>query len=128
MIKLDKNTISHFKQKWADKIKVFFYEAWCSGMKVDISDDFEISSDLLLLDTDYDLDVYIEKKDEKLLSWANITRVVKADHSWKEKIRYILSSEKVKDRCGCGSSFSFEKKKIKFDLEKLKDLKNNFKK
>jgi len=34
----------------------------------------------------------------------------------------------VKDRCGCGSSFSFDKKEVKIDLSKLKDLKNNFKK
>ena len=44
----------------------------------------------------------------------------------KEKNRYIFSNEKILDRCGCGTSFSFEKKKVKIDLEKLKKLKENF--
>jgi hypothetical protein len=42
------------------------------------------------------------------------------------KTRYIYASEKVLDRCGCGSSFWFEKKKPKIDLAKLKDLKTRF--
>ena len=40
-------------------------------------------------------------------------------------VRYIFNNEQVKDRCGCGSSFSFGKKTPKFDLSKLDSLKNN---
>lgn len=118
--------ISYFVEKWATKIKVFFYEAWCSGSKIDISERFE-TNDLLRLDTGLCFDVYVEKEDKEKFENSRITRVVKADHTWKEKIRYIFSSEKVKDRCWCWTSFGFEKKIPKINLNKLKDLRNNFK-
>ncbi len=59
---------------------------------------------------------------------ATITRTVTADHTGKQKIRYILTSDAVKERCGCGSSFSFEKHIPQIDTQKLKNLKANFKK
>mgnify|MGYP003963627829 CR=1 FL=1 len=126
-IKLDKNTVRYFEDKNISKIKIFFYESWCSWTKVDISDDFKIDDNLVQVETDYLFDLYIEKKDQDKFMDCNITRTVKADHTWKEKIRYIFSNEKVKDRCGCGSSFSFDKKEIKIDLSKLKDMKLNIK-
>ena len=58
-----------------------------------------------------------------------ITRVVIADHTGKEKVRYIYKWEEVKWRCGCGSSFNFgEEKKPKLDLSKLRDFKKNLNK
>ncbi|MGB2111463.1 MAG: hypothetical protein ACPHY8_06730 [Patescibacteria group bacterium] len=44
------------------------------------------------------------------------------------KDKYIFSNPKIQDRCGCGTSFSFEKKVPKIDLEKLRLLKDRFKK
>ena len=55
-----------------------------------------------------------------------ITRTVTADHTGQEKTRYIFSNPKVEDRCGCGTSFAFEKKVPKIDLEKLKLLRERF--
>jgi len=72
------------------------------------------------------IEVYTSEEDWKKLSGSTITRVIKADHTGEEKIRYILSNEAVKERCGCGSSFSFEKKAPVFDLEKLKNLKKKY--
>ena len=80
------------------------------------------------LDLDYSFDVYVNKSDKEKFNWAIITKTITADHTWKEKIRYIFSNEKVKERCGCWSSFSFEKKVPKIDLSKLKEMKNKFKK
>ena len=53
-----------------------------------------------------------EKSDNPHLQWA--------------REKYIFSNPKIQDRCGCGTSFSFEKKVPKIDLEKLRLLKDRF--
>lgn len=126
MLQFDKKTILYFEDKWTKKIKVFFYDSWCSWKKVDLSDDFDLTNDLEKLDLPYTFSVYVEKLDKDKFENCMITRTVKADHTGKEKIRYIFTSSDIKDRCGCGTSFSFEKKKPKIDLNKLKNLKKNF--
>lgn len=148
MLTLDKKTITDFEKRGIKKIKIFFYAAGCSGTKIDITeDDFEIDESMLCLFSPhaqggvregnvipyltspqrgkelYPFDIYVEKKDIDKFENATITRTVKADHTWKEETRYIYSSEDVLDRCGCWTSFSFEKKKPKINLEKLKTLK-----
>lgn len=129
-MKLDKSTVLDLIHRKVEKILVYFYDAWCSGTKVNIKEDFEITDELSKLELKSSpFDVYVEKKDADKFKWSIITKTITADHTWKEKVRYIFSNEQVKDRCGCGSSFSFwEKKKPKIDINKLKDLKNKFKK
>ncbi len=140
MLTLDKNTILDLTKRGVKKIKIFFYTAGCSGTKIDIvEDDFEVEDTLVLLQgkslllqwwqaSPYTFDIYVEKSDAEKLENATITRIVKADHTWNEETRYIYSSEDVLDRCGCWTSFSFEKKKPKINLEKLKTLKIDIKK
>lgn len=127
-IKLDKNTVSLLDEKNTEKIKIFFYDSGCSWTKVDISEDFVVDKSLVEVENNYKFKIYLEKKDLNKFEDCNITKTVSSDHTGKEKVRYIFSSNKVKNRCGCGSSFSFDKKEPKFNLDKLKDLKNNFKK
>ena len=132
MLKLDKNTVKEFTKAWVKKIKVFFYTAGCSGIKVDIVvDDFEVDENLTpALSSEerdiYTFEVFIEKKDVEMFEGATITRLVKADHTGEAQARYIFTNEKIEDRCGCGTSFAFEKKKPKFDFTKLKYLKKDF--
>ena len=126
--KLDKNTVLDLQDRKVEKIYIFFYDAWCSWTKVDITEDFELSDSLEKLNLNVSFDIYVDKKDKEKFNWATITKTVTADHTWKEKIRYIFSNETVKERCWCWSSFSFDKKEIKIDLEKLKNIKLNFKK
>ncbi len=128
MFKLDKNTVLDLQERGVERIKIFFYDAWCSGSKVDISEDFKLNDALEKLDLNSSFDVYVEKEDKEKFDGAIITRTIVADHTWKAKSRYIFSNQKVLDRCGCGTSFSFSKKKVKIDLEKLKMLKENFRK
>ncbi len=134
MLKIDKKTIQQFQDKKVEKLLVFFYEAGCSGTKVNISTEFEISDDLhycvdlTAVENTPGIPVYVKNEEKEKFEWAIITRSVKADHTGKEKIRYIFSNPKVLDRCGCGSSFSFEKKVPKIDLEKLRLLKGRFRK
>lgn len=128
-MKLDKNTVLDLIERKVEKILVYFYDSWCSWTKVDIKEDFEINDDLEKLElSSSPFFVYVEKKDKEKFFKSIITKTISADHTWKEKVRYIFSNEEVKERCGCGTSFSFEKKKPQIDLEKLKNLKNNFKK
>jgi len=130
-MKLDKKLIAEIQEKWIEKIMVFFYDAGCSGNKIDIVfDDFE-QKDLCSIFSSEDkkeinFQIYVEKKDEEKLKDCSITRIQKADHTGIVKSRYIFTSEKVLDRCGCGTSFAFEKKKPTIDLEKLKNLKARF--
>jgi len=126
MFKLDKKTVLDLIDRKVEKILVFFYDACCSGTKVDITEDFEVTSDHKKLELNVSFDINVEKKDKDKFNWAIITKTVTADHTWKEKVRYIFSNDKVKDRCWCGSSFSFETKKAKLDLNKFKELKSRF--
>ncbi len=109
------------------KLKVFFIEAGCSGTKIDMTSEFELNDEIDKLESEYTFELYVPKTDKPYLENARITRVIKADHTGKEKIRYIFSSNEVEDRCGCGTSFAFEKAVPVIDVEKLKSLRENFK-
>lgn len=126
MLQFDSKTITQLEADWTEKLKVFFYGAWCSGTKIDMTTDFEVDDSLTQIESCWRFDLYVEISDREKLENARITKVVKADHTGKEKIRYIYSSDDVLDRCGCGTSFWFEKKIPKIDLSKLKDMKKNF--
>ena len=128
ILKLDKNTVLDLENREIEKIFLYFYDAWCSGKKVDLKEEFEITNKLEKINLSlYNFDIYLEKEDKHKFENSTITKTFSKDHTWKEKIRYIFSNQKIKDRCGCGTSFSFEAKKIKLDLSKLRDLKSNFK-
>ena len=126
MLKLDKKTSTEFENTWVVKLKVFFYQAGCSGTKIDMTSEFEVDDEIEKIESEYCFDVYVPKSDKKYLENARITRTITADHTWEEKIRYIFASDEVEDRCGCGTSFAFEKPAPKIDLEKLKKMRENF--
>jgi len=126
MLQLDKKTVSEFENSWVEKLKVFFIDAGCSGIKIDMQTEFEIDKEIEKLDTEYKFELYLPKVDKKYLENAKITRVVKADHTGLEQVRYIFVSDDIEDRCGCGTSFAFEKPVPKIDLEKLKYMRENF--
>jgi len=127
MLQLDKKTVSEFENAGVKQLKVFFYEAGCSGNKIDMQTDFELTDDIEMIDSEYLFSLYVPKTDRVYLENAKITRVVKADHTGREQVRFIFTSWEVLDRCGCGTSFAFEKKQPKIDLEKLKKMRENFK-
>lgn len=123
-IKIDKNTIESYEKSWIKKIKIYFYEAGCSGTKLMIESEFEIDDDVEKLESSYPFEIYVEKKDVERFENCSITRTIISDHTGKEKLRYIFTSWLVKQRCGCGSSFNFSEKKLTLNLENLKKFKN----
>lgn len=123
--------LQDFETRQVKKIKLFFFWGGCSGTKLDVAETFEIDASLFLAEGhNYPFDVYVEMKDKEKFEWAIITKLEKKDpknpHLTGGKTAYIFTNEKVKERCGCGTSFSFEKKKVKWDIEKLKKLKGSF--
>ena len=106
---------------------MLFRSAGCSGIKVSVETEFELDETLELLESNFS-QIYTPKTDLIHLQNGRITRTIKADHTGQEKVRYIFTSEEIQDRCGCGTSFAFEKKKPKIDLEKLRAMRENFKK
>jgi len=120
MFKLGKNIVLDLQSRWVKKIFLFFYEAGCSGTKLDLKEEFEISNWMEKLDLKVWFDIYVEKKDKEKFNGATITRIDG------KKIKYIFTSSNIGERCGCGSSFSFEKKKLKINLEKLENIKQHF--
>ncbi len=126
MLTLDKKTVTEFESEGIQKLKVFFYEAGCSGTKINMETEFEVTDDIEQLEADYAFALYVPKSDKEHLEHARITRVVVADHTGIEKTRYVFSSDEVEDRCGCGTSFAFEKPAPVIDLEKLKKMRENF--
>lgn len=129
MLKISQNIIDDLKERKVEKVKIFFYSSWCSWTKVDLEEDFEVTDRLVIIQKNDFFDIFVLKKDFEKFENSIITRVdVKKDEEnkhlkWK-KYKYIFSNEKIKDRCGCWTSFSFEKKKLKLNLEKLKSFKN----
>jgi len=130
MIKLDKNTINDLESRKVEKIKIFFYDAWCSWTKINISENFKIDQTLIEvnINSKNKFKIYIDKRDKDKLENCSITKTITADHTLKEKTRYIFTSKEVKWRCWCWSSFNFWEKKPKINLDNLKNIKNNFKK
>jgi len=64
MFKLDKKTVLDLIDRKVEKILVFFYDAGCSGTKVDITEDFEVNENYEKLDLNVSFDIYVEKKDK----------------------------------------------------------------
>lgn len=127
MIQLDKKNIDDLQSRQIERILVYLYDGWCSGNKVDIKEEFELTDDMVAIESWLEkTKVYVNNSDKERFENARITKVVSADHTGEEKVRYIYSSDDVLDRCWCGTSFWFEKKKIVIDLEKLKKMRERF--
>ena len=128
MLRIDKKYLEELENKKIKKIFLYFYDAWCSWKKLDIMEEDFLLDWTELLEERWDISIYVKEEEKKYFENANIARIIKKDHKWEEKSRYIYNSEVIEDRCGCWSSFAFEKKKPKLNLENLKNLKKAFNK
>lgn len=105
-------------------LKVFFINSWCEWTKIDITDVFD--KKWLEIVKIWWKNIYFDKKDfENLNNWKILLKSDNnSNHSSDDK--YLFISDKIKSRCNCSSSFSFENKLI--DSNKLKKLKKIFRK
>lgn len=132
MLKLDKNTIARFETQGVKKVKIFFYSAGCSGTKIDMTSEFILDETLASIITNAPFEVYVEKQEHEKFEDCNITMLPPKTQNnnphlaW-NKEKYIYTSDRVVERCGCWTSFGFTKKAPKFHLENLKNLGKNFK-
>lgn len=113
MLKLDKKTLDEYKNAWINKLFVDFYNAWCSGTKIKLEEN--IPENAVKVPSE-DIEFYALEENVSHLSDAKISN---AGH------KFYLHSKDIKEKCGCGSSFSFESKAI--DMAKIKNLKHTFK-
>ncbi|MDD2916667.1 MAG: hypothetical protein PHH70_02370 [Candidatus Gracilibacteria bacterium] len=111
---LDTNSIRSFLDADIHEIFISFTSGGCAGTKVSVETKFDRTGLVSSPITD-SLVAFYKQEERELLAGGRITFV---------KGKWIFSSDKVQDRCGCGSSFSFEKKLI--DTDKLAKLQGIF--
>lgn len=116
LFKIDQKILESFS---SSDLKVFFFKSGCEGTKIDITDEFDTS--WLESIEIWGKNIYFSLEDGHKLEWGNIVPKTSSVewHGWKAK--YLFVSPKVESRCGCATSFSFERKLIAKDkLSKLK--------
>lgn len=111
---LDKNSIQSFLEKDTHSISISFIKSGCAGTKVSVQTEFD-QTGLVSSEITPGLTGFYQKEEQEVLEQGHITFA---------KGKWLFSSEKIQDRCGCGSSFSFEKKLI--DTGKLAKLQGIF--
>lgn len=111
---LDKISIQNFLDQGVNEIFISFVQKGCAGTKVAIVSEFD-KTDLVSSEINPGLRAFFRADEQKFLSEGRITGA---------KGKWIFASEAVTDRCGCASSFSFEKQLV--DKNKLAKLRGIF--
>ena len=111
---LDKNSIQSFLDQDIHEITISFVQSGCAGTKVSVQTEFEKTGLISAPITD-SLVAFYKPEEREVLEAGRITFA---------KGKWLFSSDRVQDRCGCGSSFSFEKKLV--DSSKLAKLQELF--
>lgn len=111
---LDKNSIQRFLDTDIHSVFISFVRSGCAGTKVSVQTEFE-ETGLVSSPLTPELTAFYRKEEQEILEHGHITFA---------KGKWLFSSEKIQDRCGCGSSFSFEKKLV--DTGKLAKLQKIF--
>ncbi|MDD5376954.1 MAG: hypothetical protein PHH16_02445 [Candidatus Gracilibacteria bacterium] len=111
---LDKNSIRSFSDTGIHSVFISFVQSGCAGTKVSIQTEFS-ETGLVSSPITRELTAFYREEEKEALEQGQITFA---------KGKWIFSSKKVQSRCGCGESFSFEKKLI--DPKKLAKLQGIF--
>lgn len=111
---LDKNSIQSFLEQGVHEISISFIQSGCAGTKVSVETEFDRTG-LVSAPITENLVAFYKPEEREVLETGRITFA---------KGKWLFASDKVQDRCGCGSSFSFEKKLV--DSSKLAKLQEIF--
>ena len=114
LTKLDPYTSAEFVAQGVTDVNVDIIASGCAGSKIAVSartsEDMRIPSE-----THNGVRLWVLPEHVELLDGAQIARA---------KGKYFLVTKKIQARCGCGTSFSFEKKTVATNLAKLHRLQN----
>ncbi len=114
LIKLDKYTCADFLSRWIANVNIDIIQAGCAGAKISVTP--RLIDDERICSEEYGgIRCWVFWEFEEKLNWGQIAQA---------KGKYYLVSKQIQSRCGCGTSFSFEKKVIPTDLAKIHRLKN----
>lgn len=92
-------------------------KAGCAGSKITVTPHID-TEERIFSETHDGIRCWVKAEFAEKLDGAQIARA---------KGKYYLVSKKIAARCGCGTSFSFEKKAISQDLAKMHRLQNALK-
>jgi Fe-S cluster assembly iron-binding protein IscA len=116
-VRLDRHSCSEFLAQWITDVNIDIVNAGCAGSKISLSPR-AFSDDRIQSENFQGISFWVVPELVPLLDGAQIA---------KAKWKYYLVSEKIQSRCGCGTSFSFEKKTIPTNLTKIHRLQNALK-
>ncbi len=117
LIRLDKHTCADFLSQWVTDINVDIITAGCAGSKISITP--RTAQDARIVSDEHNgVHFWVLPEFAQKLDGAQIA---------KAKGKYYLVSESIASRCGCGTSFSFEKKTISTNMAKIHRLQNALK-
>lgn len=117
LIRLDKYICADFLRQWVTDVNVDIIQAGCAGSKIVVTPRTQ-SDDRVASEVHNGIRSWITPELAQKLDGAQIARA---------KGKYYLVSGHIQSRCGCGTSFSFEKKSIPTNLTKIHRLQNALK-
>jgi hypothetical protein len=109
MLKFDPQTILDWKARNIELISVEFTQAGCEGTSIWIRENV-ILNDFSNLDNEYWILIYCDSNKKEILNNAYITHT---------GVKWIMKSDDVLTRCGCGKSFGIKTGDSKIDKIKL---------
>ncbi|MBP6920967.1 hypothetical protein KBB89_00250 [Candidatus Gracilibacteria bacterium] len=116
-VRLDRHSCSDFLAQGITEVNIDIVHAGCAGSKISLSPR-AFSDERMQSENFQGITFWVVPEAVSLLDGAQIARA---------KGKYYLVSEKIQSRCGCGTSFSFEKKSIPTNLAKIHRLQNALK-
>lgn len=105
----DPKTLKDFAARSVREVFVTFVARGCEGTKVEVQEVFDSAG--LESEIVGEIQVYFRPEERSKLEGARLTHT---------GAKWIFTSAKITGRCGCGSSFSFDKKLV--DKSKIKAL------
>lgn len=114
-LRIDPYSHADFIAKNIYHINVDIITAGCAGSKISLTARGEESHDERVASEEFQwLFFWVLPEYSEKIDGAQIA---------KAKGKYFLVSKNIQSRCGCGTSFSFEKKTVSHDLAKIHRLK-----
>ncbi len=109
MVKFDPQTILDWKKRNIEHISIEFASKGCEGTSIWIHENI-ILSEYSKIDNEYWIPMYCDTTRKELLDTAYITHV---------GIKWIIKSDDILTRCGCGKSFGIKTWDSKIDKIRL---------